>query len=331
MAMAVAVKNPTETLPQKLLNRWAVDSWLGVVYLLVALGVVFYAIPGLWAIGVTPWLSALGAAVNVALMMLIMLGAAGAFVFVGMRLIGAHPPPGLRAGTFVGFVEVISAGLLTCWIGRLFEGWMGEQNPVVGAFLTAAVGVALLGLAIWGFWQPRFEFRVLQFEEQGWFQVAAYKRTQGQRVRRGTILGILVLAVCGLYTMLAHRSLETLATKDWQVAIPFTNARWTLLPDVRFTLPLLLVGGSLWLAYRVVNLPVFADFLIATEAEMNKVSWTTRKRLVQDTIVVLVTVVLLTLFLFAVDQLWGLILTRVGVVQPPPATIQDSPNKDIPW
>ena len=32
------------------------------------------------------------------------------------------------------------------------------------------------------------------------------------------------------------------------------------------------------------------DFLIATEAEMNKVSWTTRKRLVKDTIVVLVTV-----------------------------------------
>ncbi len=34
---------------------------------------------------------------------------------------------------------------------------------------------------------------------------------------------------------------------------------------------------ALWLAWRVVNVPSFADFLIATEAELNKVSWTTRR------------------------------------------------------
>ena len=75
-------------------------------------------------------------------------------------------------------------------------------------------------------------------------------------------------------------------------------------PHVQFTVPLLILAGSIWLAWRVVNLPVFADFLIATEAELNKVSWTTRKRLVQDTIVVLVTVVLMAVFLFAMDLVW---------------------------
>ena len=35
-----------------------------------------------------------------------------------------------------------------------------------------------------------------------------------------------------------------------------------------------LLGG--WIAFRLVNLPSFADFLIAVEAEMNKVSWPTR-------------------------------------------------------
>ena len=35
----------------------------------------------------------------------------------------------------------------------------------------------------------------------------------------------------------------------------------------------LLAVVGLWAAYRVVNLPAFADFLIAVEAEMNKVSW----------------------------------------------------------
>ena len=72
----------------------------------------------------------------------------------------------------------------------------------------------------------------------------------------------------------------------------------TLLPALHYTLPLLLLALSLWGAWRVVNFPPFADFLIATEAELNKVSWTTRPRLIQDTIVVLVTVFLMAMFLF---------------------------------
>ena len=74
---------------------------------------------------------------------------------------------------------------------------------------------------------------------------------------------------------------------------PTSAATVTLLPALQFTVPLLLLAASLWLAWRIVNLPAFADFLIATEAELNKVSWTTRKRLYQDTIVVLVTVFLM--------------------------------------
>src|SRR5262249_36671925 len=46
----------------------------------------------------------------------------------------------------------------------------------------------------------------------------------------------------------------------------------TLLPAVQFTVPLLLLAGAIWAAWRVVNMPTFADFLIATEAELNKVS-----------------------------------------------------------
>jgi preprotein translocase SecE subunit len=80
---------------------------------------------------------------------------------------------------------------------------------------------------------------------------------------------------------------------------------------------LLLIALSLWVAYRLVNHPTFADFLIATEAEMNKVSWTPRRRLIQDTIVVLTTVLILTLFLFVVDVFWGWLLSRsfIGVLQ----------------
>jgi preprotein translocase SecE subunit len=128
------------------------------------------------------------------------------------------------------------------------------------------------------------------------------------------MLGILIVAACGIYTLLAHNTLES-AGRDWVWLVPFSDQQFTLLGDVRFTVPLLLAATAGWLAYRVVNFPVFADFLIATEAEINKVSWTTRKRLVQDTIVVLVTVILFTLFLFIVDQLWGRLLTGVGVIK----------------
>ena len=63
-------------------------------------------------------------------------------------------------------------------------------------------------------------------------------------------------------------------------------------------------------------MPAFADFLIATEAEMNKVSWPTRQGLYQDTIVVLVTTIFLTLFLLVVDWFWGALLSNpyIGVL-----------------
>ena len=71
-------------------------------------------------------------------------------------------------------------------------------------------------------------------------------------------------------------------------------------------------------AWRAVNMPVFADFLVATEAEMNKVSWSSRRRLAQDTIVVLVTCLILTAFLLLVDLFWGWLLSRsfIGVLPP---------------
>ena len=111
---------------------------------------------------------------------------------------------------------------------------------------------------------------------------------------------------------------------DWIWLVPFSNQQVTELGDVRFTVPLLLGAAALWFAYRIVNFPAFADFLIATEAEINKVSWTTPKRLKQDTIVVLITVILLTLFLFVVDLAWSFVLSSrpIGVLQTPEAQMR---------
>lgn len=376
--MAVAVKNSPETSSPSVFSRLPAASLVGVVFVLGSLAIVFKVLPMLWW---EEWALHLSrdSFVNWGLLVVAMFGAAAGLCLLGSHLAGPEAPHGLRAGIFTGLVGLLVITLITQGIGLWIESWVlnarpfGESSVSVGIGLTVLVGLVLLFLFVRLFFRPTFEQRLLSFEDQGWFTLAPYKRSQGQRVRRGTILGILVLVGCGIYTMLAHRTLET-GSQSWDLRIPFTgrvvvesaggvagltagdvldqftfrdltretglaNVQYkvvyqpplTLLPGVKYTLPLLLAAAALWLAYRIVNFPVFADFLIATEAELNKVSWTTRRRLVQDTIVVLVTVVLLTVFLFFVDQLWAFILTRVGVLHINPSAQQQEGPKEIPW
>src|SRR5207253_1245790 len=108
-------------------------------------------------------------------------------------------PAGFRAGVFFGAVGILFLGLLTAGIGMVIENLVGPENSVMGISLTALVGVGLLflGGSLW--LRSGTERWLLQVEEQGWFRAEAYKRSQGQRVRRGTILAILVLVGCGIY------------------------------------------------------------------------------------------------------------------------------------
>ncbi|HTU17140.1 MAG TPA: preprotein translocase subunit SecE [Gemmataceae bacterium] len=116
---------------------------------------------------------------------------------------------------------------------------------------------------------------------------------------------------------------------------PVTYRTMTLLPSVQLTVPLLMLAAGLWLAWRVVNVPAFADFLIATEAEMNKVSWTTQRRLIQDTLVVLVTVVLMAFYLFSMDVVWKAVLSwePIGVIKFSSDNQREAaqPPEDRPW
>ena len=54
---------------------------------------------------------------------------------------------------------------------------------------------------------------------------------------------------------------------------------------------------------------------IATEAEMNKVSWTSRDDLYRATSVVLTTVLLMAVYLFGVDWVWSNLLQLIGVLR----------------
>jgi preprotein translocase subunit SecE len=123
-----------------------------------------------------------------------------------------------------------------------------------------------------------------------------YKPAQGWYARLWTGAGLGLLTAAGIYrmyeTQLADQSLS-----------------------IRLGVPAGLVVGSTWLLFRLLQFPPFVDFLIATEAEMNKVSWTSKAELKRATIVVLVTVLVLALYLFVVDFVWSWLLQKLGILQ----------------
>jgi preprotein translocase subunit SecE len=70
-----------------------------------------------------------------------------------------------------------------------------------------------------------------------------------------------------------------------------------------------------WFIFRLVEYPPFVEFLIATEAEMNKVSWTSKEDLKRATSVVLVTVTIMAIYLFLVDWVWANLLQILGILK----------------
>jgi preprotein translocase subunit SecE len=126
-------------------------------------------------------------------------------------------------------------------------------------------------------------------------QAGLYKPMQGWYARLYTALGLGVIAAAGVWR-LYEASLDY--SPLWRLGIP--------------TFALLVLG---WILFRVIHFPPFAEFLIATEAEMNKVSWTSKEDLYRMTTVVLITVFLMAVFLFVVDWLWLFILRAIGVLQ----------------
>jgi preprotein translocase subunit SecE len=82
---------------------------------------------------------------------------------------------------------------------------------------------------------------------------------------------------------------------------------WAFYPGnypIAVVFPAALMLAGLWIVYRSVNMPALADFLIAVEAEMNKVSWPSRGELMTASMVVLVCILFLGFLLAAYDFVW---------------------------
>ena len=73
---------------------------------------------------------------------------------------------------------------------------------------------------------------------------------------------------------------------------------------IQVGVPLLIWAATAWVAFRIVNVPKFADFLVSVESELEKVTWPGRNEVVQATIVVLSMMLFLGVFLFVIDLVW---------------------------
>ncbi|MCO6458406.1 MAG: preprotein translocase subunit SecE [Pirellulaceae bacterium] len=134
------------------------------------------------------------------------------------------------------------------------------------------------------------------------FQFGLYKRTQGRLTRQvtcGVIWVTFALAAWRLWDFLNGTTLPS----SLRAAEPFIEAG----------VPALLLGIGLWLGVRLVNLPRFADFLIAVEAEMNKVSWPSRPELIRSSLVVIFVIFAMAFVLFAFDVIWQFVFNWIGV------------------
>lgn len=220
--MAVAVKNAPEVSSSSLLDRMAVVSLVGVVYVLGSLGIVFGLVPWLWW---SAWPQGAYPIVAKSLLGLVMLAVAVGLAIVGVRLLGPRAAVGVRGGIFLGLVFVLLALLLARWVSMWVEYWAFYSHwfsPNTGAIITGVATALILAFFLRLFLRPRMEKTMVRLEQQGWFTTTGFKPLQGLRVRRGTIFGILLLVGAGIYTMISHGTLRRGAA-DWALNIPFTG------------------------------------------------------------------------------------------------------------
>jgi preprotein translocase subunit SecE len=128
------------------------------------------------------------------------------------------------------------------------------------------------------------------------FVTGLYKRNQGRLVRQLTCLAIWVFVGAAAWQgqrLYLSRMIENQA--------------------VGYLLSVLLGAIGFWVGYRLVNWPRFADFLISVEAELNKVSWPTKKELIRASMVVIFTILFMSALLFFYDAFWRFLFESIGI------------------
>jgi preprotein translocase SecE subunit len=145
----------------------------------------------------------------------------------------------------------------------------------------------------------------------GFFRI--YKPGQGYWTRMGTAAtGILLIIILAryIYVLLSvHTTLDVVEQAGKQTQL---FPMWKL--SIVGALSLLAAGFG----WHLMNKPSVADFMIATESEMKKVNWTSRKDLIGSTKVVIFFMFLIAAALFVIDLWFGYSFYLIGVLKNKP-------------
>ena len=125
---------------------------------------------------------------------------------------------------------------------------------------------------------------------------------QCKLTRLCSVLAIAVLAGLG-----GWRLCSKLEAASWGVSSRATMWIATMVPAGLF------VGLAL-LIFWLVNKSSIADFMIAAEGEMKKVSWSTKKEVIGSTKVVIVTTFIMAGILFGEDILLTVLFKWLGIM-----------------
>jgi len=144
----------------------------------------------------------------------------------------------------------------------------------------------------------------------GGSRLAVYKRGQGQYTRWGTFLGSGVLIAAGGHFLYNQLSVYRDESNPLTIAL-------------QLIIPLLVVVALMLAVYWVsfVNRRA-CDFMIATEGEMKKVNWSSRREIVGSTKVVILFTVLLAVILFVVDMIFMTFFAWINVLREAPSLWQ---------
>ena len=149
-------------------------------------------------------------------------------------------------------------------------------------------------------------------------RMGLYKRSQGRITRQVTFAAVGAAVALGAWqlwqVMAVSRPDFVFTFLAWLGATRFESALSDAYPLLRHPTAGFLLLLGLWLGYRLVNYQRFADFLIAVEAEMNKVSWPSRIELFRSAIVVIVVIFALAAILFVYDFIWRWLFQLMGIV-----------------
>ena len=207
--MATAVETGSEPRTPSPPMSLPIASLLGAVYVVAAVAGVFYAVPTIWKDSISPLFGGF-TFVNVAVRLAVQLTVAGGLIWFGRKLLGDTPPKGIRGGIFLMIAFAAISFFLWRWVALSVDG-----TP--GMIISGLIAAFLLYLAVRFFTGKTGERWMVGLEEQGWFHGNSYKRTLGQKVRRLTILGILIIGGTGVYSLM----FQGLLPENWTLAMPF--------------------------------------------------------------------------------------------------------------